>query len=124
MVFCDVRHHCFFFFGFTTEAKKSYRAVAGFLTSYFKRLPGRRISVHTPKISNRHPHTVPTQNTSRNSCSPELSNPKMGSNQGLDTETTDYAQYAHFEMSVLEHPLPILDIVSVLRRHPPDTNPV
>ncbi|EGN97936.1 hypothetical protein SERLA73DRAFT_74192 [Serpula lacrymans var. lacrymans S7.3] len=147
MEFCDVRHYRFFFFGFTTEAKKSYRAVAGFLTSCFsifavfkgrrmrqQRFLDRRISVHTPKISKRHPHTVSTfdslQSTSRHSCSPELSDPQMGSNLGLRTDTTDSpeddggAQYAHFEMSVLEHPEPVMDIVSVLRRHPSDTNPV
>ncbi|EGO23521.1 hypothetical protein SERLADRAFT_391587 [Serpula lacrymans var. lacrymans S7.9] len=43
-------------------------------------------------------------------------------------ETTRYpcsdgdTQNVHFEMSVLEHPEPVLDIVSVLHRHPPDTN--
>ncbi|EGN98015.1 hypothetical protein SERLA73DRAFT_109318 [Serpula lacrymans var. lacrymans S7.3] len=135
----------FSFFGSTTEAKKNYCATWGFLTRCFNslcrttnvqnmsrpipgyalRTPGHLLFPHTLSIVDS-PECTP-----RNSCSPELFDPKMGSNLGLArTETTRYsgsdgdAQHAHFATSVFEHPAPVLDIISVLRCHPPDPHPV
>ncbi|EGN97917.1 hypothetical protein SERLA73DRAFT_91071 [Serpula lacrymans var. lacrymans S7.3] len=136
----------FSFFGFTTEARQSYRAMAGFLTRCFgtlaifkgrkmrqKRSPAHRMPVNASQISDHQlcPHTASAVDSlQRDSCLIELSDPSMGSVLDLvrDTEATRYpgsdgdAQHAYFATSVLEHPAPVLDIVSVLRCHSPDSN--
>ncbi|EGO03559.1 hypothetical protein SERLA73DRAFT_175068 [Serpula lacrymans var. lacrymans S7.3] len=89
----------FAFFGFTIEAKKNYRAAWGFLTHSFDSLwrstKGR--NMRPPSIIIYRPETT---------CYP-CSNSN--------------AEYPPFTMSVLEHPAPVLDIVSVLRCNPPNS---